>query len=588
MDFERTLRRGSGAYMVNKRLSLRGRFALWTSAVLVAATVGLTCTVYFVSSDALTAQANEELNRIANSTTEALDLWLSSRERDAVNLSEIQSLVAACTDHQLAEAQQELNRIRDRSPFYENVFLADSNGKEFLDAVGGKSIGFDLTSVDGFRVNVEHARRGESWMGEVMKSPATGRPVTLLTAPIKRGSEVAGILGTPIELSDFSDAFVKDHRIGKTGYVYMFDSTGIVLAHPDPAKIMTLNIGQTDFGREMLARSSGSLQYEFEGVNKTAHFQRSRKKAWTVAAVEPMQEFLAGVRTIQWYLAFFGLAMLAGTVCAVLVIAGRVSRQINDAVGELSSSAEQFVTASGQIAQTSQTVARGASEQAASIQEASATAHEVTEVTHNNKERTSKLSAVMKEAGASFQVMDQCMGQLVRWMNDSKHSSEKVSKIIKTIDEIAFQTNILALNAAVEAARAGEAGMGFAVVADEVRSLARRSADAARDTSTLIQESIGKTAEGQVTVDQCAKAMVTNSELSKRVVQLTGELDGGTAEQVHGIDRISQAVSRIEQTTQETAASAEESASASEELSAQSAVVRAVVEQLRDLVHGQA
>jgi methyl-accepting chemotaxis protein len=195
--------------MVNRRLSLRGRFALWTSTVLVASTLGLTCAVYFVSSHALTAQADEELDRIANSTAEALDLWLSSRERDAVNLSELHSLVAACTHHKLAEAQQELTRIQGRSPFYENVFLADLKGKLFLDSIGGKSIGIDLMSLDHFRPNAEHARQGELWVGEVGKSPATGRPVTLLTAPIKEGNQVVGILGTPIELSDFSDSFVK-------------------------------------------------------------------------------------------------------------------------------------------------------------------------------------------------------------------------------------------------------------------------------------------------------------------------------------------------------------------------------------------
>jgi methyl-accepting chemotaxis protein/methyl-accepting chemotaxis protein-1 (serine sensor receptor) len=179
------------------------------------------------------------------------------------------------------------------------------------------------------------------------------------------------------------------------------------------------------------------------------------------------------------------------------------------------------------------------------------------------------------------------MDQLVRWMTDFKHSSEKVSKIVKAIDEIAFQTNILALNAAVEAARAGEAGMVFAVVADEVRNLARRSAEAARDTSTLIQESIDKTGVGQTTVDKCAQAMATNSALSKRVVQLTVDLDGATAEQVRGIDLISQSVLQIQHTTQETAASAEESAAAGEELDAQSAMVRTIVAQLRGLVHGQ-
>lgn len=573
--------------MAHNRLSLRGRFAVWTSTVIVASTFGLTYAVYSVSSHALTAQANEELSRTVSSTTEALDLWLGSRERDAINLSELHPLVAACTDRKLAEAQDVLTRIQERSPFYENVFLADQNGKLFLDSIGGKSVGVDLMSIEGFRPNVDHARQGEVWAGEAMKSPATGRPVVLLTAPIRSGSRLVGILGTPFELSDFSDGFVKNHRIGATGYVYMIDGSGIVLAHPDQAKIMTMNLSTTDFGHDILTRGAGSLQYEFEGSKKVAHFQRSQKKAWTIVATEPINEFLAGVRTIQLYLMIFGFLMLGGTVGAVLIISGKVSRTINDVVSELSGSAEQFVAAASQISQTSQSVAHGASQLAASIQETSSAAEQVTAATRENKSRTAALAGVMKEAGASFHVMDECMDQLVRWMTDFKHSSEKVSKIVKAIDEIAFQTNILALNAAVEAARAGEAGMGFAVVADEVRNLARRSAEAARDTSTLIQESIDKTGVGQTTVDKCAQAMATNSALSKRVVQLTVDLDGATAEQVRGIDLISQSVLQIQHTTQETAASAEESAAAGEELDAQSAMVRTIVAQLRGLVHGQ-
>ena len=185
-----------------KTLSLRGRFAVWTSAVVIASSLGLMVSVYLVSSRALKAQADEEMDRIVTKTAEELDLWIDSRERDAVNLSELPSLAAACTEHKLAEAEQALVRIHRRSPFYENVFLADANGKLFLDAIGGKSVGVDLMSMEGYRVNVEHARQGELWVGEVMKSPATGRPVALLTAPIKGESQIVGILGTPIELSD--------------------------------------------------------------------------------------------------------------------------------------------------------------------------------------------------------------------------------------------------------------------------------------------------------------------------------------------------------------------------------------------------
>ena len=572
--------------MANHKLSMRARFSVWTSIVIVVSIAGLSVALNSAIQRGITSIAHEGMERTVATTTEALDMWLSDRERDAVNLSELETLAAACTDHkQLPEAQTELDAIHNRTSFYENVFLAEPDGKEFLDAVGGKSIGFDLASVEGFRPNVEHAKRGEVWIGEAMKSPATGRPVALVTAPIRSGGKFVGILGAPIDLADFSDKFVKNTRIGTTGYLFVIDATGAAAVHPDPSKLMTM-LGQTDWGRKLMAVESGSMQYEYAGVEKIAQVQHSKKNGWMVAATQPTSEFLAGVRTVQYELLLFAALMLGGTMAAVLIVSGKVSRSIGHAVEELGSSAGQFVSAAAQIAQSSQSVAQGASQQAAAAQETSSATEELTAVTRQNKERTASLAGTMKEAGASFQVMDQAMEQLVRWMTDFRQSSEKVGKIIKAIDEIAFQTNILALNAAVEAARAGEAGMGFAVVADEVRNLAKRSADAARDTSTLIQESIGKTAEGQQTVDRCAEAMATNSELAKRVMELADELDGATTEQVRGIELISQSVTRIQQTTQETAASAEESASASEELNAQSAVVRSVVDGLQELVEG--
>ena len=324
------------------------------------------------------------MDRIVRKTTEELDLWIDSRERDAVNISELPALAVACTDHKLADAEQALVRIHGRSPFYENVFLADENGKLFLDALGGKAVGFELTSVEGYRVNLEHARQGELWLGDAMKSPATGKPVVLLTAPIMAGGRIAGILGTSIDLSEFSAGFVSKYKIGETGYLFMFDASGMVLAHPDAAKIMSFNIATLDFGREMLHRHSGSLSYVFDGIAKTAHFQPAQKKPWTVAATEPDREMFSGVRTIQLYLALFGFAMLAGTVFAVLYLAGRVSRRIGGVVTELESAARQFLAVSSQIDSSGQALAQASSGQAASLEETSAAAEEIGAITRQN------------------------------------------------------------------------------------------------------------------------------------------------------------------------------------------------------------
>jgi methyl-accepting chemotaxis protein/methyl-accepting chemotaxis protein-1 (serine sensor receptor) len=171
-------------------------------------------------------------------------------------------------------------------------------------------------------------------------------------------------------------------------------------------------------------------------------------------------------------------------------------------------------------------------------------------------------------------------------MGDIKASSDKVARIIKVIDEIAFQTNILALNAAVEAARAGEAGMGFAVVADEVRNLAQRCAQAAKDTAALIEESIGKSNEGKVRVDQVAVAIRAITEESAKVKTLVDEVTLGSQEQTRGIEQVARALTQMEQVTQQSAASAEESAAAAEELTAQASTLMEVVGQLSAMVGG--
>jgi len=168
----------------------------------------------------------------------------------------------------------------------------------------------------------------------------------------------------------------------------------------------------------------------------------------------------------------------------------------------------------------------------------------------------------------------------------STRRAAKISKIIKVIDEIAFQTNILALNAAVEAARAGEAGMGFAVVADEVRNLAQRCAQAARDTADLIEGAISKSNDGKVKVDQVAAAIREITVESAKVRTLVDEVNLGSQEQARGIEQIGKAIGQMEQVTQKIAANAEESASAAEELNAQSETLRDVVDRLTALVGG--
>jgi methyl-accepting chemotaxis protein len=207
-------------------------------------------------------------------------------------------------------------------------------------------------------------------------------------------------------------------------------------------------------------------------------------------------------------------------------------------------------------------------------------------MTRKNADDSKAAADLMVETSRVVEEANRTLVHMEASMQDINASSDKVGKIIKVIDEIAFQTNILALNAAVEAARAGEAGMGFAVVADEVRTLAQRSAQAAKDTAALIEESIGKSSEGRTNLEQVSKAIRAITERATKAKNLVDDVHVGSNEQARGIDQISTAINQMESVTQTSAASAEEAASAAEELSAQAAALTQVVQDLEQLVGG--
>jgi methyl-accepting chemotaxis protein len=241
-------------------------------------------------------------------------------------------------------------------------------------------------------------------------------------------------------------------------------------------------------------------------------------------------------------------------------------------------------SASAQIASSAQSLAHGASEQAASLEETSASSEEINSMTRKNAENSRMAAELTAQVDQRVGTANRTLKEMVSAMGEINASSDKIFKIIKVIDEIAFQTNILALNAAVEAARAGEAGMGFAVCGGRGSQLAQRCSQAAKDTAALIEDSITKSSGGKAKLGEVAEAIRSITERAGQVKILVEEVYLGSEEQARGIDQISKAITQMEQVTQRAAAGAEESASAGEELNAQSETVRNIVEQLTALV----
>jgi hypothetical protein len=334
---------------------------------------------------------------------------------------------------------------------------------------------------------------------------------------------------------------------------------------------------------------AGRVAEALETLNKKATplFRSAEDSAQSIAS----QMFRATDEATLSLSASWSRTLTAIVIVVALVVGGLVAWLVHSINGrlrgmsrELGDGGQLVVEAAGQMSASAQSMSQGATEQAASLEETSASMEEIAAMTRTNADNSQQAALLMAEAARVLDQSNQSLADMVGAMSSIKESSNRVSKIIKTIDEIAFQTNILALNAAVEAARAGEAGMGFAVVADEVRNLAQRSAQAARDTTSLIEGAIASSSEGSQRVAQAAESFAAITERVTEVKRLVDSVSVASGQQAHGIDQVLQGIRQMEKVTQTTAATAEESAAASERLSAQAGLTMRLVERLESMV----
>jgi methyl-accepting chemotaxis protein/methyl-accepting chemotaxis protein-1 (serine sensor receptor) len=283
-----------------------------------------------------------------------------------------------------------------------------------------------------------------------------------------------------------------------------------------------------------------------------------------------------------------GLIAIALLVVAVVVsVLRKTDRTLRHIAVDLEATTRSVVATGSEVAQAATSLSQGASEQAATLEEASASMEEMSSMTRQNAENSSKAAALVSTSERYVNEASAALRGMVHSMSEIAAASSKVAPIIKTIDDIAFQTNILALNAAVEAARAGEAGMGFAVVADEVRNLAQRSAQAAHDTSSLIEESITRSKEGSERVDAVVRVMAQVVESSTRVKGLVDQVSEASRQQSTGIDQLTQAVTQLGTVTQQTSGTAASTMDSSKALRTQADTAWHAVERLQALVGGE-
>jgi len=548
---------------------------------------------FYFAKQAIEKEAYDQSLIVSKSIADMVDGVLTSESNAVAMLAQREAVIQAVKDKNAGDAakaeslQRELNRLQSITDGrYEAIIVVGRDGIVFADNVKGGTKGLNVADREYFKKGLQ----GQSSLDTVNMSKKSNTPVSTLAHPIKdENGQVIGIVAGIVHVS-FLAAKINEVKLSKTGYAFIVNKEGTVVVFPDAKQALQLNIakeqGMEDLTKKALAGESGVTQYVYKGVRKVSGFAPVKLNGWSVITAVPIDEMLDSVTAIRnTTLACIAIFALLAAVAAFFS-ARTIAMPIQRASEKLNAGAEQITAASSEVATASQSLAEGASEQAAAIEETSSSLEEMSSMTKQNADNANTANKLMEETKAVVTRANSSMQELTVSMDDITKASEDTSKIIKTIDEIAFQTNLLALNAAVEAARAGEAGAGFAVVAEEVRNLAIRAADAARNTSGLIEGTIKKIKAGAELVGRTNTDFSQVAESAGKVAGLINEIAAASDEQAQGIGQVTKAVHEMDKVVQQNAANAEESASASEEMNAQSVTMKEVVLELIAVIGG--
>jgi methyl-accepting chemotaxis protein len=612
--------------MISKKFqSLKIVLSSFVVAIVIALTVVLVIISYNASYNAV---ESSYLNQLKNFNTD-VESQMVSFYRDQINnakfIASINTIVDAARTGNYAMARGVLAEYQKNSSFIENVVIstADRNSTIMADSTGGKTVGQNFAGKE-FEDNLINTLSGKVYASNPFKSSVSGLPVVLVTVPITNGGRVSAILGSIISVGAYGVQIVKEIKIGKTGYPYIFDKNGLTFAHPKIENVFKLDLTKYDWGKELLASESGTvIKYKWEGKDKIQTFVKNAEFRFISAGTMYVSDINDDARTMAIIMLICALLGISVSAVVIYIIIARrlkpldecktvmeemaqgnlskrydgkisgdevgdIAQAMNNSLNQFEHLVSEIIVAVQNLSQAVQEIASGnenlsqrTSEQASSLEEVASTIEEATASIKQNADNSLDAKKMATESYRMAEEGGKVVDNAVNAINEVNVFSRKIGDIISVINEIAFQTNLLALNAAVEAARAGEQGRGFAVVAGEVRNLAQRAGSSAKEISQLIQDSLDKVAISTEFANKSGEALNKIIASVKAVDQLITEISAAGDEQKRGIDQINIAVAELDTMTQQNAALVEETASASEEMSNQSQELIGMMEKFR-------
>ncbi|MEJ2640183.1 MAG: methyl-accepting chemotaxis protein [Desulfosarcinaceae bacterium] len=579
--------------------------------------MGVSASISYVKAkNALSSSLMDNIQQRASSTAASLESWIRDRRLDLKSWSH-EEIYAKATKSSIigkaarVSANEKLSRLRSEYGYYEDLFLTDAKG-EIIAANNTATIG-KINVKD--RAYFKSAMATEVFVSDVAVSRGSGNPVFFIAAPVVEKDRVKGVLAGVVSIESFSSRFIDPIKIGQTGFAYVFNKTGMLLAHPDKSKIMQENIGDRDFGRQMLAQKNGLITYTYEGLKKAVAFNTVAGQEWIVAVNVPEAEIMAPVKSLGKINLLVAATVLAVATVLIFFVTATVVKPINrvvaglqdaaegdgdltkrieikstDEVGELArwfntfiekiqriisdvaqnaqnltNSSKDLATIAGHLSESAgqtsgkaMTVSAASEEMSATIASAASimdeTANNLNIVAAGAEEMTATISEIAGNTEKGRQIAEEAVDQTTHattQIQDLGNAAMQIGKVVETITEISEQVNLLALNATIEAARAGEAGKGFAVVANEIKELAKQTATASGEIKQQI-EGIQNSTQGTVTeINSIADVVGQVNDLVATIAAAVEEQSATTKDIAGNVARASEGVGEVNTTIAE-------------------------------------